>query len=178
MFGSKKQNAGDNSKQYVADNGSSITVNENYPRSQNSREILTIIDLIDYISNNAKLNSENFEKIVPDPNKKIYIRFANHCKELEKEIQNYAMYGNAIKEAENAIGTDLITTSKRRGFLMQMSNRKLRDNENNPIKALDSLTDYFENILRESSLNYDYNAIRFYLISEIPKCNIFPNYNE
>ena len=61
------------------------------------------------------------------------------------------------------------------GFLKQISLRFLSENDNNPMLALNKLTDYFETALKQSTKHYDHNAIRYYLIAEIPRCNVFPN---
>jgi hypothetical protein len=140
-----------------------------------SNEVETIIDLIEYISENAELVEDSFNNVVPDPENKIYIRFAKFCKEIKSEIQDYAMYACSQKEAENSIGLSIIDVAKIRGFLKTKSRKFLRDSNQKPILALDQLTEYFEEQLKINNANYDHNAIRYYLISEIPKCNVFPN---
>lgn len=140
-----------------------------------ANEVETIIDLIEYMSNHCELSERDFEKTVPDPDRKIYERFKEYCKSIENEIKEYAVYYNARKAAEEAIGLDILTVAKTRGYLKYISKRFLREYKNNPMDALDALTDYFDGELKLAGKNYDYNAIRFYLISEIPKCNVFPN---
>lgn len=139
-------------------------------------EVETIIDLISYISQFSELENSDFENLFPDPDKKIYQRFAKYCVEIENEIKNYAFYSKAYKEAQEVIGQDSIRIAKTRGYLKRISRKMLRENNGNPINALESLTKHFENILiNQNKKKYDYNAIRYYLIGEIPKCNVFPN---
>jgi len=140
-----------------------------------SNEVETIIDLIEYISANNELTEGDFENSLPDPDRKIYNRFKEYCKSIENEIKEYALYANAIFEAETTMGLDTITVAKIRGFLKCKSKRFLRECSDNPMNALDALSDYLDNELKVSNKNYDHNAIRYYLISEIPKCNVFPN---
>ena len=142
-----------------------------------STEVETIMDLIYYISNNAELTEKGFKNTMPDPDKKLE-RFAKHCEQIKNEIINSALYATAQKEAEKAIGLDKIMIVKIVVFLKQISLRFLRENDNDPMISLDKLTDYFESALRNTDKNFDHNAIRYYLIAEIPKCNVFPNENE
>ena len=144
------------------------------PMSSNPNEVETIMDLICYISDNNELNPEGFKNTLPDPEKKLD-RFSEYCVQLEREIVNSWMYSTAQKEAENAVGLDKIMIGKIVGFLKQISLRFLSENDNNPMLALNKLTDYFETALKQSTKHYDHNAIRYYLIAEIPRCNVFPN---
>ena len=36
----------------------------------------------------------------------------------------------------------------------------------------------YKRYIEKNGKKYDYNAIRYYLIAEIPKCNVFPNEDE
>lgn len=137
-------------------------------------EVETIMDLICYISDNNELTPEGFKNSIPDPEKKLE-RFSEYCVQLEREIVNSWMYSTAQKEAENVIGLDKIMIGKIVGFLKQISLRFLSENNNNPMLSLNKLTDYFEIALKQATKHYDHNAIRYYLIAEIPKCNVFPN---
>lgn len=138
-------------------------------------EVKTIIDLIGFITENAQLQESDLENRMPDPESKIYKRFQKYCKEIEVEIQECSMYSLAQKEAVNVVGLDSIRIGMITSYLRHLSRRKLRESDDDPMKALDSLTDYIEQKLKDSGKNYHHNAIRYYLIAEIPKCNIFPN---
>lgn len=127
------------------------------------------------MSENAELTEDGIQNIMPDPDKKIEQRFAEYCQRIKNEILDSSMYAKAQKEAESAIGLDRITVQKKVSFLKAKSRFFLRENNNNPVLALDRMTDYLESELKASDRNYNYVAIRYYLISEIPKCNIFPN---
>lgn len=138
-------------------------------------EVRTVIDLITFITENAAIQEEDFESQMPDPEHKIYDRFQKFCKEIETEIQECRIYSLAQKQAQEVVGLDSIRIASIAGYLRRLSRRKLREANNDPMQALDSLTDYIGEKLKESGKNYHYNAIRYYLIAEIPKCNIFPN---
>lgn len=137
-------------------------------------EVETIMDLICYISDNNELTKEGFKNSIPDPDKKLE-RFSDYCIQLKREIVNSWMYSTAQKEAENVIGLDKIMIGKIVGFLEEISLRFLGENGGDPMLALNKLTDYFEDALKKANKHYDHNAIRYYLIAEIPKCNVFPN---
>lgn len=142
-----------------------------------SDEVETIMDLICYIGDNAELvNSEDLNEL-PDPDKKLE-RFSQHCEEIKSEISNSAMYAVAQREAERAMGVDKISISKKVIYLKNISRRFLRENNNNPMISLDKMTDFFKVELSKNGKKYCHSAIRYYLISEIPKCNVFPNKDE
>ncbi|MFA6518605.1 MAG: hypothetical protein WCV93_03045 [Candidatus Shapirobacteria bacterium] len=140
----------------------------------NPNEVETIMDLIYYISDNNELTKEGFKNSIPDPDKKLE-RFSDYCVQLKREIVDSWMYSTAQKEAESVIGLDKIMIGKIVGFLKQISLRFLSENGSDPMVALNKLTDYFEDALKKVNKHYDHNAIRYYLIAEIPKCNVFPN---
>lgn len=141
-------------------------------------EVETIMNLICYISENAELLESSELNDMPDPDKKLK-RFANYCNQIKKEIVDGAvMYAVALQEAENAIGSDKISTGKKVLYLKAMSRRFLRENNDDPMVSLDKMTDFFNEEISKSGRKYDHSAIRYYLISEIPKCNVFPNENE
>ncbi|NTV41097.1 MAG: hypothetical protein HGA61_02380 [Candidatus Moranbacteria bacterium] len=145
--------------------------------NSNATEVETVMDLICYVSDNAEFIDEGFENTMPDPDKKLE-RFISYCVQIKSEIVNSAMYASAQKEAEQAIGPDKIMVAKKVAFLKETSRRFLRENNDDPMTALDKMADYLENKLESSGKKYAHSAIRYYLIGEIPKCNIFPNEEE
>lgn len=142
-----------------------------------SDEVETIMDLVCYIGDNTELLDNVDLNELPDPDKKLE-RFAEYCEEIKMEISNSAMYAVAQREAERAIGLDKISVGKKVIFLKSTSRRFLRENDNNPMVSLDKMTDYFDGELSKNGKKYCNSAIRYYLISEIPKCNVFPNKDE
>ena len=151
------------------------------PYLQNNRktsnEVETIMDLIEFISNNK--TSELLEikdDYEPDPEYKIEKRFENYSKAL-KEIYGslYTIYGESINNVENIMQLDRIKIELIQIFLKDISIRLLRENEDNPVVALEALVEYFENELKNANLNYDRMAIKGYIINQIIKCNVFPN---
>lgn len=51
----------------------------------------------------------------------------------------------------------------------------LDEAQDNPVDALSKLVLFFEEKLGSSGKKYDQMAIKFFLINEMIKCNVFPN---
>ena len=92
---------------------------------------------------------------------------------LFKELAPF--YSDTLAQAKSVIGLDAVTVRLIGSFLKDISNKFLRRCNGNPEKALEELTDYFENKISSSGVNFDKMAIKFYLISEIIGCNVFPS---
>jgi hypothetical protein len=156
------------------DNSTTTIINGN--QMSQAQDTETIMALITHISSNAELKDGDLESIMPDPEEKIFNRFSEYCDEIKNEVIESAFYATAQKEAERVIGLDKISIGKITAYLKRESRRMLRENNGNPMTALDKLTDFFEEILKKKKdSHFERNAIRYYLIGEIPKCNIFPN---
>lgn len=142
-----------------------------------SKEVKTIMDLIEYLSMEENQIVESISpEMEPDPDKKINSRFSEHSKFLINEYkENAVFYANALKEAKSIIGFDNPRVKLIQLYLKRISNRFLMDNANNPRASLDKLGDYFENALSNNGKEFHAQAIRFYLIDELIKCNVFPN---
>lgn len=137
-------------------------------------EVDTIIDLIEYITKNRE-KKEKIETVV-DPEYKIDKRFKEFADKLKSNyVTLYTIYGEALNTVVTMLEIDeaqeLITVM----YLQDLSIKKLDEASNNPVKALDSLVDYFEEMLSKNGKKYDKAAIKFYLVNELIKCNVFPN---
>lgn len=60
-------------------------------------------------------------------------------------------------------------------YLQDISMQFLQEKQNDPIAALNKLVTYFEEKLSTNGKKYDRSAIKFYLVSEMIKCRVFPN---
>ena len=139
-----------------------------------ANEVETIIDLIAYLSGN-KLETVP-EEIEPDPDGKIYKRFKDYSRFLTEEYnQLVTIYKSARDQAEQKFGLDTARHLTITNFLRTKSDYFLRQTENDPLKALEALVEYFSSELSTGEKEYDEAAIRFYLVDELIKCNIFPN---
>ncbi|MDP1721805.1 MAG: SMEK domain-containing protein [Candidatus Gottesmanbacteria bacterium] len=138
-------------------------------------EVETILELIEYLSSEKNLNDIR-EPLDPDPQGKIYKRFSDYSGFLENEIKTYIPRYEAIRlEAEKVLGLDGAKVTWIRTALQVLSERLLREKQNDPKAALDALVDYFDNKLSIRGRTYDQGAIRYYLLHELIECNVFPD---
>ncbi len=138
-------------------------------------EVETIIALIDFITSHRQTQYRKINNII-DPDYKINERFRNFANNLKSSyVSLLSIYGSALDEAERVIESDDVKEITTVIYLQNLSIRLLDECQNNPIKALDQLTDFFEDKLKSNGKTYDHCAIKFYLISQIIRCNVFPN---
>ncbi|MYF46009.1 MAG: hypothetical protein F4223_06145 [Rhodobacteraceae bacterium] len=130
--------------------------------------------LISHLSNiNHPSSGEGF---IEAPDGKINERFSEHSEFLKSEYQDlYIQYGNVLKDIEelSEIGTVKI---KRLGLYLKTYSDKILSESNGDAKiALDKLVDNFSDVLSNNGKNYDKIAIRFFIVNQLIKCNVFPN---
>jgi len=141
-------------------------------RRKESNEVETFIRLIEFLSNE---NLEADIKSEIDPNKKME-RFADYQENLKIEyIDLVSLYGQSLTISEQQIGIDSLKAKKLAIYLKRISDNELTNSNGNPKIALNNLTEYFEQKINTQNFSYDANAIRFYLIDQLIKCNVFPN---
>lgn len=138
-----------------------------------TNEVETIMSLLEWLSDDKhyKEIDKNYEC---DPDKKINSRFKEYSNIFKEEFTNlYAIYCMSVTEAKKSFGLDGVRAKKISAFLITISNRFLREENDNPLKALDKLTDYFEEKIKNNGIKADACAIRYYLLDELIGCNIF-----
>lgn len=142
-------------------------------RKTESSEFETIMELINYLSSNR--NRTIIDKTVNvDPKNKIENRFSEHSDFLIKQyLELYAKYNGALVEAIS--GIDCVEVEIVSSFLKDESDFFLTKEGNNPKLALHSLVELFYGKLSGNGVNFDKQAIKFYLLDELIKCNVFPN---
>lgn len=144
------------------------------PKTTQSSEVDTIIDLIEYITKNREIKGKL--DIVVDPEYKILKRFKEFAERLITDYTTlYTLYGEALDLVHSTLeideAQDLITIM----YLQDISIKMLDESLNDPVEALKKLVDYFEEKLSLNGTKYDRAAIKFYLVNEMIKCNVFPN---
>ncbi|MXO78610.1 SMEK domain-containing protein [Paenibacillus sp. OT2-17] len=140
-----------------------------------SNEVETIIALIEYLSSNKKVTTKKVDTIT-DPEDKINRRFKDYSDFLKGlYIELVSLYGEAVKQANEILGLDDVKSLLIRLYLRDISNKYLEQTNGNPREALELLALYFEEQLGASGFEFDKMAIKYYLISETIKCNVFPN---
>lgn len=141
-----------------------------------STEVQTLIDLVGYLTSKKTPGTEEWKE-EPDPEQKIKHRFSEHSDYLEREILRLLpLYSSAKNQVTEVLGLDSVKIEFIRRFLQTKSESFLIDTAGDPKKALDKFTEFLEEKLSSSGVIYDNQAIRFYLIDELIKCNVFPNH--
>ncbi|HHX22642.1 MAG: hypothetical protein BWY74_00847 [Firmicutes bacterium ADurb.Bin419] len=139
-----------------------------------ANEIDTIIDLIEYISKHKEVKKKIDVEI--DPEYKIFKRFKDFAERLISEYTTlYTLYGDSIVTINETLGIDEAQDIITMLYLQDISMQFLDETNDNPIKALNKLVDYFEDKLSVNGKKYDRAAIKFYLVNEMIKCRVFPN---
>ena len=85
------------------------------------------------------------------------------------------IYADAIEEVKKSLISDQVQELITQIFLQDISMKYLDKYNNDPLKALDGLVNYFEEKLSKNYKKYDRAAIKFYLVNELINCNVFPN---
>lgn len=138
-------------------------------------EIETIFDLIEFITSNRQTVFKIRDTII-DPNYKINERFKEFADNLKSQYMNLLpIYEPALTEIEQTKEIDNAQEIITKIYLQDLSIEYLDNAGNDPIKALNNLVSFFQNKLEGNGKEYDRAAIKFYLIHEMIKCNIFPN---
>lgn len=141
-----------------------------------SKEIATFENLILLLSDedHPAIGSGFLEE--PDPNGKLNERFADHAELLASQFQElYIEYGEVLSDVRqhSEIGQ---TKLRRLGiFLKTYSDQVLTDCDGDPKVALRQLVQDLEYLMKNKVKDYDVTAIRFFLIDELLRCNVFPN---
>ncbi|MFA7285237.1 MAG: SMEK domain-containing protein [Candidatus Paceibacterota bacterium] len=145
------------------------------PEATLANEIETIADLVVFLSTNKSNETKQWLE-EPDPENKIEHRFSEYSQFLRDQIVDLLpRYSLARSEVDNTLGLDSVKINFIRNFLRIKSDIFLTQTNGDPKKAIDMLTEYFSECLNKSGKKYDYQAIRFYVLDELIKCNVFPN---
>lgn len=141
-----------------------------------TKEVETIMLLVEFLSddvNHVDLSRNNGDI---DPEKKIYRRFGEHADFITQQyVGLLSIYFEILTTAKERAGLDGVRAEKISSYLRSRSDAVLNDKNNDPKKALEELTNYFEEKLTGNGWQCDRGAIEFYLLSELIACNVFPN---
>jgi hypothetical protein len=141
-----------------------------------AKEITTFISLITYLSDEEQPSAGNGFLEAPDPDGKINRRFADHSAFLITQYQDLVTeYGQVLKDVidHSDIGH---TRIRRLGlYLKQTSDSVLTECDGDVVLALSALVKQYSVPLSQSGAEYDESAIRFFLVDQLIKCNVFPN---
>lgn len=136
-------------------------------------EVETIMALIEFLSkDNNRIISDVVDNV--DPEFKVFKRFSEHSEFIITQYKELcSVYQNPLFESRKSI--DSVTSIKISNYLKDESDIILTKENNNPKLALHSLVELFYGKLSSNGVKFDKQAIKFYLLDELIKCNIFPN---
>lgn len=148
-----------------------------FPQSETvPSEILTFQSLIQLLSVETHFGAGTGFIEEPDPEGKIEKRFSSHETYLKSEFKElYSEYGEILADVRDHSDLGAVRVRRLRLHLKQFSDEELAKCEGDPQKALEKLIDHFQEKLSKSGRAFDLSAIRFYLIDELIRCNVFPN---
>ena len=142
-------------------------------RKTECSEVETIMALIEFLSkDNNRIISDVVDNV--DPEFKVFKRFSEHSEFIITQYKELcSVYQNPLFESRKSI--DSVTSIKISNYLKDESDIILTKENNNPKLALHSLVELFYGKLSSNGVKFDKQAIKFYLLDELIKCNIFPN---
>jgi hypothetical protein len=146
------------------------------PEPTLAKEIKTFMSLIEILSDENQISSGRGFIEAPDPEGKIYRRFADYSDFLTKEYQDlYTEYGQVLEDVMKQ--SDIGQTRIRRLalYLRNNSDSILNVCNGDAKKALKLLIEKYEIVLSSNGIDYDESAIRFFLVEQLTRCNVFPN---
>jgi hypothetical protein len=141
-----------------------------------AKEIQTFMSLIGYISDENQPSAGNGFLEAPDPDGKIYKRFADYSDFLTKVYQDlYTEYGQVLIDVmqQSDIGH---TRIRRLGLHLKItSDNVLTSCNGDAKKGLEALVEKYKDKLSNNRVEYDESAIKFFLVDQLIRCNVFPN---
>lgn len=141
-----------------------------------SQEMNTLIDLLRLIDDKDNEISNIDTEVEPRPDYKIKERFSDYTDMLiELYVELKSIYGETLRKVKETLAFDTLKTRKISIFLKRLSNKFLNEANGDPRSALDNLVEYFKQELNLSGFTPVENAILFFLVDEIYRCDVFPN---
>lgn len=146
------------------------------PHEKPSKEVVTFLALIELLSDETHPAAGKGFIEDPDPQGKIYKRFANHAVFLTKLFTDlFIQYGNVLMAVKENMDIGTVKFDRMSLYLKTYSDNILTECDNSPRLALEKMVKNFANLLNQQGIDYDENAIRFFLVQQINACNVFPN---
>ena len=140
------------------------------------REIRTFQSLIALLSDEKHPGAGVGFIEEPDPKGKIEDRFSDHAEYLRNQFQElYTEYGSILSDVLRNGDLGQVRLRRLRNHLRNRSDLVLTSNNDDAKAALEKLVDHFAESLDSEGIDFDSGAIRFFLVSELIECNVFPN---
>lgn len=145
-------------------------------RPREANEVLTLVRLIEVLSEPVVEVVRMDIRTDPDPEGKINARFADHADFLKRQFtEMHMLYGATLEEVigQSDLGHGRIL--KLQLYLTHWSDRVLKLCGNNPKTALETMVSETMAKMGDGDIGFDEGAVRFYLIHQLIVCNVFPN---
>ncbi|KFL30601.1 hypothetical protein JP75_14025 [Devosia riboflavina] len=144
------------------------------PREAN--EVLTLLRLIEVLSESEIEAVAGDIRVDPDPEGKINARFADHADFLKRQFTDlHALYGATLAEVSGQSDIGHGRMLKLQIYLTNWSDRVLQECVGNPEQALETMVMRIMEKMGDGTAGFDESAVRFYLIDQLIRCNVFPN---
>lgn len=138
-------------------------------------EVLTVLGIIEHISDENHECAGNGYLEEPIPEDKIYKRFADHSGFLVDTFNSgYMEYGAVLEAVKQDADFGQVKLRRAANYLKRYSDSVLTECEGNPQKALNQIITNFGTLLGNNGYAFDGGAAEFYIIEQLMKCNIFP----
>lgn len=144
------------------------------PREAN--EVLTLLRLIEVLSESEVEAAASDIRGDPDPEGKINARFADHADFLKRQFTDlHALYGATLAEVSGQSDIGHGRMLKLQIYLTNWSDRVLQECAGDPEQALETMVIRIMEKMGDGTAGFDESAVRFYLIDQLIRCNVFPN---
>jgi len=138
-------------------------------------EVLTVLGIIEFISDGTHEDAGNGYLEEPDPERKIYKRFQEYSEFLVGMYNNgYIEYGAVLEAVKKEADFGQVKLRRAANYLMDYSDSVLTECDGDPQRALHEIIDTFKILLGGNGYTFDAGAAKFYVIEQLVKCNIFP----
>lgn len=146
------------------------------PTDKLPKNVVTILKLIELISDEEHPSVGEGFLDEPFPKKKVYERFSDHSEFLETEFLNlYQDYGAVLDSVEKDTDIGQVKIRRVAQHLRTFSDKVLNKCNGNPRIALSHLIEHFTQLLHDNGVEADTGATEFYIIKQLIMCNVFPN---
>jgi hypothetical protein len=141
-----------------------------------AKEVCTILELIECISDEDRPEVGARFSEDPDPDGKIRKRFADNAEYLtERYYELYLEYGAVLRSVLDGADFGQVRLRRVANYMKEHSDRTLTQCLGDPQLAMRHVVDDLGSLLAARGRDFDRGAIEFYVVWELTRCNVFPN---
>ncbi|MDR9807960.1 SMEK domain-containing protein [Rhizobium hidalgonense] len=140
-----------------------------------ANEVLTILRLVELLGEGRYERGGKAFEDKPDPKRKIFDRFVNKSEYLVKSYTDlFPHFGGLMKDVRARSELPETKIELMQFHLKEESDRVLTDCGGDPHVAITRLQDHYGGLLRERGIAHNSQAVRFFLVDQLMRCNVFP----